>query len=129
MSEKGFCIRALSLIGASVPEARVEFDSGFSLIVGPSDTGKSFILQCIDYMLGGGKAPKEIPEAAGYESARLEIVVREFGNIATLERSRRGGGFRLHMQDEPPRNLLAKHAPSSSAGDRSVSGFLLQAFG
>src|SRR5215217_4232709 len=58
----GFALRRLSLVGPDNPPAEVVFTRGLNVIAGPSDTGKSFIAQCLDYALGGGEVPKAIPE-------------------------------------------------------------------
>ena len=126
MHEVGFYLRGLTLQGDTVEDARVDFDAAFGLVVGPSDTGKSYILQCIDFMLGAGKAPKKIPESAGYERARLDIVVRETGQLVSLERSLQGGAFKVTQDGGKVRRLREKH---DSSGDRSVSNVLLGTFG
>lgn len=126
MIKTGIALRKLSLHGPSVPEARIDFDSAFALAVGPSDTGKSYVLQCVDFVLGGGRLPKVIPEAAGYETARLEFLLHSSNAVGVLERSLRGGGLQLSLPDAPIRSLRAKH---DSSGDQSVSAFLLRTFG
>ena len=70
----GFVLRRLTLIGPGKAPAQVPFTRGLNVIAGPSNTGKSFIAQCLDYALGSGKPPKEdVPEAEGYSSVVLEI--------------------------------------------------------
>ncbi len=59
----GFFIRRLVLIGAHAPTASLEFRRGLNIVTGPSDTGKSFALQCIDFAFGASDRPKEIPQA------------------------------------------------------------------
>jgi len=43
------------------------------LISGLSDTGKSFLFACINYMLGKEDSPKKIPESVGYTGIFLQI--------------------------------------------------------
>ena len=64
MAVTGFQIRRLTLVGRGVPDAEVTFKEGLNVVSGPSDTGKTFIVQCIDYMLGGKDMPEPIPAAA-----------------------------------------------------------------
>jgi hypothetical protein len=66
-------IEKLIVTGNGVKDATLRFDKGVNLIIGSSDTGKSYIFQCIDYLLGGGNIPKIIPEANGYTDAYLQI--------------------------------------------------------
>ena len=64
----GFAFRRLALIGPGKVPAEVTFMRGLNVIGGPSDSGKSFIAQCIDYALGGGAAPRA-HSAAGHPAA------------------------------------------------------------
>lgn len=88
----GFQLRALRATGAGKTPAEVLFGPGFNVISGASNTGKSYILQCIDFMLGGSKRPKRIKESAGYESLFLEFEDHKH-QAHQLERSLSGHGF------------------------------------
>lgn len=122
MAITGFQIRRLTLVGRGVPNAEVRFHEGLNVVSGPSDTGKTFIVQCIDYMLGGKDVPESIPEAAQYETVRLALDVSDGGDEVVLERSLRGGDFKLMSPGKADRHLSAKH----SGGDKdSVSHYLL----
>ncbi len=127
MSKAGFYIRELSVQGERAETASVNFDPEFSLVVGASDTGKSYILQCIDFLLGAGKPPKVIPESSGYERARLAVTVRSTNLSVAIERSLRGGALKLFDGGaNTPRTVRDKH---SEGPDRSISGYLLATFG
>lgn len=122
MAITGFQIRRLTLIGRGVPNAEVQFCEGLNVVSGPSDTGKTFIVQCIDYMLGGKDVPESIPEAARYETVRLALNLTDGDEEVVLERSIRGGDFKLVIPGRADRHLSAKH----SAGDKdSASQYLL----
>lgn len=70
-------VKLVSLVATGVdkPEARVDFGDPAMLVRGPSDTGKSYIRDCLWYLLGGDRQPKKIPEAQGYELITLELAV------------------------------------------------------
>lgn len=122
MAIAGFQIRRLTLVGRGVPNAEVQFNDGLNVVSGPSDTGKTFIVQCIDYMLGGKDVPESIPEAAQYETVRLSLSVSAGDHEVVLERSIRGGDFKLLSAGMVDKHLSAKH----SAGVKdSVSQYLL----
>ncbi|MGW5054761.1 hypothetical protein [Actinokineospora sp. NPDC004072] len=87
----------LTFIGRAVPPASVEFGPKLTLVRGPSDTGKSYIADSIDFMLGASEL-KEIPERKGYETALLGIRLPD-GEDVTLARAVQGGGFRLFRGD------------------------------
>ncbi|XMB86338.1 ATP-binding protein [Mycoplasmatota bacterium WC44] len=68
-----FRLVELRIVGDSLQDAVLNFDSGLNMIVGKSDTGKTYIFQCIQYMLGSSKTPKDIKESKGYQNLFLEI--------------------------------------------------------
>lgn len=70
-------VKLVSLVatGPDKPDARVDFLNPAMLVRGPSDTGKSYIRDCLWYLLGGEKLPKKIPEASGYDLLTLELAV------------------------------------------------------
>ena len=122
MAITGFQIRQLTLVGRGVPNAEVQFREGLNVVSGPSDTGKTFIVQCIDYMLGGKDGPESIPEAAQYETVRLSLNVSVDDDEVVLERSIRGGDFKLVSAGKADQHLSAKHG---AAAKDSVSQYLL----
>ncbi|MDQ3267036.1 MAG: hypothetical protein M3Y59_25845, partial [Myxococcota bacterium] len=97
-----------------------------NVIAGPSDTGKSFIAQCLDYALGSGDPPKEIHEADGYSSVVLEIEANSDQRVYSLERSVRGGEVLCKTDGQPDRRLAAKH---QGGKEDTVSQFLLDLSG
>ena len=62
----------LRFVGARVAAAEVEFSDRLTLVLGPSDTGKSFIVGALDFMFGAKTLP-EIPELGGYSRVLLGI--------------------------------------------------------
>lgn len=76
--------------GVDVPDAEIEFRPHGNLIRGPSDTGKSHIRDCLWYLLGGEKAPKRIPENAGYDSLFLQLRTSDASEY-TVQRALDGG--------------------------------------
>jgi hypothetical protein len=122
----GFVVRRLALTGPGKAPAQVTFTRGLNVIAGPSDTGKSFIAQCIDYALGSGARPKEIPEAKGYTSVALEIEANNDQRVYTLERSLQGGMVLCKTVGQPDRKLAPKHQDGK---EDTVSQFLLDLSG
>jgi hypothetical protein len=122
----GFALRRLAVTGPGKAPAEVTFTRGLNIIAGPSDSGKSFIVQCLDYALGGGALPKEIPEADGYSTVDLEVEANSDGRVYSLKRSLRGGEVVCKTDGQPERVLAAKHEGGS---DNTVSNFLLNLSG
>lgn len=119
-------------MGANKTPAIIEFSDGLNVICGASETGKSFIVSSIDFMLGGKTPPPDIPQRIGYEKIRLGIKIQEKGDF-TLERSLQGGDFLLFeglVKTEPPKEegveLGAQHVKDKS---NTVSGWLLDSIG
>jgi hypothetical protein len=99
-----------------------------TLVRGPSDTGKSFIVNAIDFMLGAKKL-KEIPEGSGYSDVLLGFLLPS-GESITLSRSMGGGSFGLHLANvrrgplpQPAKRLAAQHSATSRT---TLSHFLLE---
>lgn len=121
----------LTFTGTNVAPASVDFSPRVTVIHGPSDTGKSFIVDAIDFVLGA-KELKEIPEREGYSRVLLGLELPT-GDRITLARSVDGGGVSLYRADirvepstPPDETLAAKH---SSANTKNVSRFLLEQVG
>lgn len=58
----GFRLRFLSFFGPQKPPAAITFGPGLNVLYGASNTGKSFIVEAIDFMLGGKPPLRDIPE-------------------------------------------------------------------
>lgn len=92
----GFWIAKIAAKGENKEDAFVEFRTGLNVVSGASDTGKSYLLGCMDYMLGGETPPKSVPEDAGYDTLFVELVSRTDESRVTFERSlKHGGDFNL----------------------------------
>jgi len=128
----GFFISKLHVNGLSRKPAKLSFDKGFNVISGLSDTGKSYIFACINYMLGGSDSPKSIPEAKGYSNILLEIKTYS-GQTYTLSRNMQGGNFMLkeveidrYEAQGTARELKPQHFKGAKD---NISSFLLQLSG
>lgn len=73
-----FYINKLIVKGAGKKDAVAEFARGLTIISGPSNTGKTTILRCIDYIFGSDNLP--FAGATGYDTIML-FVSTEDGSI------------------------------------------------
>jgi hypothetical protein len=87
-------ISRLVFLGPSRAPAAIDFSEKITTICGASDTGKSFIVDAIDFLLGDSAGLRDIPQRVGYDRARLTLQLSKT-KFATLERSIEGNGFRL----------------------------------
>jgi ssDNA-binding Zn-finger/Zn-ribbon topoisomerase 1 len=108
----GLALRELRLTGTDVEDAIVTFADGLNVIVGPSDTGKTYIAQCLSFIVGSGKMPKSIPQARPYDTAHVVLVAREDGTQHRLARRLDGAGpVQQSIGEAPVRPLRGKHDP------------------
>src|SRR5260370_39304796 len=90
-----FQLTGLRVFGVNKKPAEVIFKPGLNVISGASDTGKSYILKCIDFMCGAKTPPPPIPEAKGYGQVFLGVRTTA-GKELLLERNILGGDFNLY---------------------------------
>jgi len=121
MNKYGFFIKELELSGSTVETKTIQFEIGLNVIFGSSDTGKTFIYQCINYMLGGSTPPKSIPESKNYNLVKLVIETYE-GKEYKLERSLQGGDFNLYDSSTGDKRILEV---SNQSKKKTISSFLL----
>ena len=116
-------ITKIEVKGEGKDPASVKFEKGLNVISGASDTGKSYICQCVQFILGAEKAPKSIDEAKGYSS--LEVTFEE-GN---------GGYFILkrELKNKADITLIAndvtKILKPNHKGKNNLSNFFLKKIG
>ena len=128
----GIRLRYLAYFGPNKPPAELSLAPGLNIICGASETGKSFIVEAIDFMLGQENPVRDIPERDGYDRIRLAVESAGWPPL-TLDRSVEGGNFRAYeelLTDESPRTeaktLRWKH---SAARQDTVSYALLERTG
>ncbi|WP_434141439.1 AAA family ATPase (plasmid) [Pseudomonas luteola] len=78
-------IKSIVVSGPDLPDASVYFRKGANVIQGGSDTGKSYIVQCIKFALGSSKPPKPIKFSKGYTSVKVNFE-NDDGSFFTIER-------------------------------------------
>jgi len=123
-------IRFVVFVGPKKAPAELNFGSGLNLIYGPSNTGKSSVLDGIDFMLGREDRPlKEIPEHEGYDQIYLGV---EFSNSEcfTFVRSIDGGDFEcfegLHKERPKDQNPTLLRPKTETKKIKSISTFILE---
>lgn len=88
-------IREIRLSGPNVEDASVKFEAGPNVIAGESDTGKSYLLHCLDYIFGAEELKKRIPQAEPYDELKVEFQ-NTANDYLTLVRSLSGGDLKAH---------------------------------
>lgn len=77
-----FWINKLTVTGNGKSSSTITFAKGMNIICGPSNTGKTYIVSCIDYVFGSTTLPFAVN--TGYDTIALQIN-SEYGTI-TLTR-------------------------------------------
>ncbi|MDY1007381.1 MULTISPECIES: hypothetical protein [unclassified Sphingomonas] len=88
-------IREIRLTGPNVEDASVKFGPGPNIIAGESDTGKSYLLHCLDHILGAEELKKRIPRAEPYDELKVEFQ-NAAGDYLALVRSLSGGDLKAY---------------------------------
>lgn len=121
----------LTFVGPDREPAGLEFGPKLTVVVGPSDTGKSYVLDSIDFMLGA-KELREIDELEGYSHVLLGVTIGQ-NTTFTLQRHITGGKTYLHGGDvrtlpsAPPLKVL--NETHNAKNVRNLSNFLLTEVG
>lgn len=133
MSQPGLRLLHLSFHGPHKKPASLDFGAGLNVLYGASESGKSFALEAIDFMLGGRPPLRDFSERVGYDRILLGMESLS-GDIFTLSRSIEGSAFKvfdgLHKippaEDVTGKELGDSHTEKSS---NNLSTFLLERCG
>jgi hypothetical protein len=132
-NRSGLTLSRLTFVGPNVRPAELTFTPELNVLFGASNTGKSFTVKSIDFMLGGSRELPDIVERQEFEQAQLSLDLPKFG-LATLVRALAGGAFEFYAGEtvdksangNSHRQLSARH----SAGDsENLSQLLLGEIG
>lgn len=107
--------------------AEMTFSNGVNVVCGASDTGKSFLAESIDFMLGGSEL-RDIPERTPFGEVQFDLDVNS-GEKWRFYRSSSGGNFKAkNLLDEDAESEVLKKDHGHGKID-NMSGFLLDKIG
>lgn len=107
--------------------SEMTFSNGVNVVCGASDTGKSFLAESIDFMLGGSEL-RDIPERTPFGEIQFDLDVTS-GEKWRFFRATSGGNFKVqNLLDKDAENdvLRKKHAHDKTD---NMSGFFLDKIG
>lgn len=128
---KGIRLRHLVFTGPSIDPAAIEFLDGLNIVYGASNTGKSFALEALLFMLGAVSKLPKIDEIKAYNAIWLGLTLDDHGDF-TLYRPTKGGQLKLFpglISSHPTgkgETLSGKHSAKST---NSVSQRILETLG
>lgn len=132
MTTRRISLRSLTVTNGTLPPAELSFRPGLNLLIGASDTGKTYVFEIIDFMMSAKDGLRPIPESAGYERVTM-VVDNSDGPPFTLRRAVGGGVFELNefgngldQTATATRNLSQTHGEDPQ---RSLSAYLLHLVG
>lgn len=108
-------LKRLLARGINRDDVDLDFAPTNCLIRGPSDTGKSYIRDCLWYLLGGDKVPKFVPEAEGYQTIVLEFSSDEEDYI--VQRALAGGSAEIYKRRQEEDIALASSEDAETVTD------------
>lgn len=131
VSIQSITFRHISFTGPEKEPAFLVFKNGLNVLYGASDTGKSFVLESIEFMLGKGEL-RDIPERIGYDRVFLGLETSGGKNF-TLMRATDGGRFGLffglHTAYSEEAELFIFDEKNEAWEMRTISNFVLNIIG
>lgn len=120
-----FYIERIIVTGSGKTDSIIELSNGVNIIYGPSNTGKTYIVKCIDYMFGSEREPIDI--STGYQY--IEIIVRT--QCGTITMSRKIGENKIEVSGKDNNVLSGKYATKASRTnyDKTINSVWLSLIG
>lgn len=120
-----FYIERIIATGSGKTDSIIELSNGVNIIYGPSNTGKTYIVKCIDYMFGSEREPIDI--STGYQY--IKIIVRT--QCGTITMSRKIGENKIEVSSKDNNVLSGKYATKASRTnyDKTINSVWLSLIG
>lgn len=120
MSTGPWHIEKLALTGKDETRVELEFPTRLSLVYGASNTGKSFAVKTLDFILGGSRELPDISERTPYDTGWLNLTFGSDSKVL-LKRALRGGDIEL-VDGAVSTILTSRH---NAASEDNLSNHLL----
>jgi len=119
-------ITKIEVKGKNKEAAIVTFKKGFNVIAGASDTGKSYIIQCLKFIFGSKRPPNAIKQSKGYTS--LEVTFEDNnGKEFVLKRELKKDSDITLV--EPEADNLTTILKPTHQGKKNLSSFFMKKIG
>lgn len=123
-----FWISSVTVAGhPSKPDSTVQFTRGLNVICGPSNSGKSWVLECIDYAFGKEASKFPLDESNGYTEVRLRLSTSE--RTITLKRPIGTGNTNVEVASTHPKIESGIYKSRQTKDRQSVDSILLRLIG
>lgn len=120
-----FYIEKIIVTGSGKRNSIIVFANGVNIIYGPSNTGKTYIVKCIDYMFGSDKEPIDV--STGYQY--IKIIVKTVRGKLTM--SRKIGESKIEIDSSDSKISSGKYTtkPSRNNYDKTINSVWLALIG
>lgn len=120
-----FYIEKIIVTGSGKTDSIIELSNGVNIIYGPSNTGKTYIVKCIDYMFRSEREPIDI--STGYQY--IKIIVRT--QCGTITMSRKIGENKIEVSSNDNNVPSGKYATKASRTnyDKTINSVWLSLIG
>ena len=122
-----FAIERLIISGLGKEDSVIEFSSGLTFVVGPSNTGKSHVMDGIDYLFGFSETatnPFRFETDWGYDKFTLVVKTPQGNDILT----RKLGEKKIKVTGTDARITQGEYSVSAN-GANSISSVWLKLIG
>jgi DNA repair exonuclease SbcCD ATPase subunit len=119
-------IDRINVKGEGKETATIELKKGLNVIAGASNTGKSYIVECLQFIFGASSVPKRINESKGYTSVEVSFQDND-GTTFILARELRDGA-EITCTEVDKDNLKTVLKPKHT-GKNNLSDFMLKKIG
>ncbi len=89
-----FYIKEIAASGADVQYSSIVFEPGVNILHGPSNTGKSYVIACIDFMFAATDAPFT-RSSTGYDLIHMVLESADGGRVAMQRKIVDGTGKKI----------------------------------
>lgn len=103
-----FYIEKVIVTGSGKTDSVIELSKGINIIYGPSNTGKTYIVKCIDFMFGSKTEP--IDTSTGYDNVKI-IVKTDRGELSMI---RKIGENKIHIDSNDNRIISGDYNTRTS---------------
>jgi len=107
--------------------SEITFSKGVNVVCGASDTGKSFLAESIDFMLGGSEL-RDIPERTPFAEIQIDLGVTS-GEKWRFFRATSGGNFKAQKLIDADAEIQVLRKDHAHDKTDNMSGFLLEKIG
>jgi hypothetical protein len=119
-------IERIDVKGDGKETATIELKKGLNVIAGASNTGKSYVVECLQFIFGASTVPKKIDESKGYTSVEVTFKDDDETCFILSRELRKGADITCTEVDKDNLKTILK---PNHTGKKNLSDFILKKSG